>query len=179
LKKLFLMSVFGLFMMVAMSGQSLTRLTLATSAWADQKADMETAALAKAEADKLQQEADQAKADADQAEKEAADAAARAKELGTEEAEKAAKEAKDKADEAEELAREDAEKANEAAKSAEDAMKLALTPHCAAGISSCYSADGSPGIIDLDSLPSTAAGSGDDDSESVVSVVKPRRLRSF
>jgi len=182
MKNLFLMSLFGLFMMVAMSSQSLTHLTFVTPALADQKEDdMKASELAKTTADEIQQEADQAKADADQAQKEAKDAADKAKELGTVEAEDAAKEAQEKADKAEELAKKDAEKANEAAKSAEDAMKLALALHCAAGISTCYSADGTPGIPDLNSLPSTAAGTEaeDDDSESLVSVVKPTHFRSF
>jgi hypothetical protein len=168
LKNFFLISVFGLFMMVAISGQSLTQLTFVTPALADQKADdMKASELAQTEAEHAQHEADQAQA-------EATNAAALAVALGTEQAENVSRAAQETADAAAALAQEDARKA-------EDAMKLALTPHCAAGISSCYSADGSLGIPDLNSLPSAAAGTEaeDGDSESLVSVVKPTHFRTF
>jgi len=173
------MSVFGLFMMAAMSGQSMTHLTFVTPALADQKADdMEAAKLAQTEADKVQKEADQAKSDAVQAQKEAEDAAATAKELGTEEAKDAAKEAKKKADNAKELANKDTKKAQETAKAAKDAMDLAEAFHCVSGIVSCYGADGEQGIPDLNSFAPTAAGSGGT-TGTTGSDVKPRHFRSF
>jgi len=162
------MSVFGLFMMAAMNGQSLTHLTFVTPALANQEADdIEASELAKAVAD-------QARVDADQAQIEATAAATRAEDLDTEAAREDSRAAQEVADVAAELAREDEKKAK-------DAMTLALTPHCAAGISTCYSADGSLGIPDLSSLPATAAGeeTEGDDGTKLLSVVKPRHFRTF
>jgi len=172
------MSVFGLLMMTAMSGPSLADLAFVAPAWADQKADMEAASLAKAEAEKLQKEATQAKKDADQASQEAADAAAKAEALGTEEAASIAKEAKEKADKAEGLAKEAAEKSKDAAKSSDDAMRLALTLHCPNGIATCYKADGTE-FTDVNNLPASAAGPSFGGSDGGSSVVKPVHFRTF
>jgi len=182
MRNLFLMSLFGLCMMAASSGQSLADLTLITSAFADTNDDIAAANLARNEADQAQQEADISRANADQAQQAADVAEALAEELDTEEARSAAEHAQEVANQAEELATNDAEQANEAAQSASDAMDIALAFHCPAGITTCYKADGSE-YTDVNNLTATATGTEEGDDEhhhdSLASVVKPSHFRSF
>jgi len=100
MRSLFLMSVFGLFMLAAMSGPSLANLTLAVPAYADNGDNADNADF-----------------------------------------------------------------------------------RCPNGITICYKADGTE-FTDVNNLPATAAGleeadSEDDDSEALVSVVKPSHFRTF
>ena len=176
MRNLFLMSLFGLFLMAATAGSSLSDFTLISSAFASAEDDKKAASLAQDEAVKAQQEADQAKADADKMEQAATEAAAKAQELGSEEAKKEAEKAKEEADKAAELAKQDLEKAKAAAKAAEDAKDLANKFHCPPGIISCYSANGDLGVADLNSLPPSASGGN---GGGVVSVIKPSHFRSF
>jgi len=166
MKNIFLMSFFGLFMVVSLGERPTNPIAFVAPAFADSEkndqlrakvaneiavSDKATADAAKLAAEDLQKIAKQAEDDADR--------------LDTEDAKKAAEDAKKAADDAEALAQE-AENTYEIAKSAaEDAAKIASAFHCPDGIATCYSADGKE-VTNFNALPASAAGV-DEDGNSV------------
>jgi len=175
MRNLFLMSLFGLFMMASANDHAPFYLTLSTDVFAN--TDLEKAAKAAEEKAKIsQQDAELAQTAATDAEQKYLEADKTAKKLGTKEAKKAAEVAKEAAKQAEKELKAASEKAKTDAKGAKEAMQLTAF-HCPAGIASCYRSDGTE-YTDVNNLEATASGEEGEGNDSVA-VVKPSHLRSF
>jgi len=174
--KLFLTGLFTLGMLISVNTHAPLGIDLAANAFADD--DIEKKAKeTEQKSEESHQKSELAQLNVDEAEKKAKEAAEKAKELDTDEAKQEAEDALKEAKEAEETLKAAKEQEEKDAQAAAEAMAVATTLHCPAGVATCYHADGSE-YQDINNLPASAAGT-DDDEETLATVMKPSRFRSF